>query len=94
MFLPKILLKVTLLPVILILLILKVVVKIGMEISSVLLGSLILFVTGCLIYTIMKQNWNQMIILILTDAALMAITIGTGIIEGLINNAIALIFDY
>ena len=51
--------KTALLPVMLILLVLKVIVKIGLEISSVILGILILFVAGCIIYTIMKQVWLQ-----------------------------------
>ena len=88
MFILRILLKVALLPVVLILLLLKVVVKVGMQISSVVLGGLILFVAGCLIYTITKQAWSQTFLLVLIEAAVMGITIGTGIIESLIDAAL------
>ena len=63
----RILLKVALLPVVLILLLLKVIVKVGMQISSVVLGGLILFVAGCLIYTITKQAWSQTFLLVLIE---------------------------
>jgi len=84
----RILLKVALLPVVLILLLLKVIVKVGMQISSVVLGGLILFVAGCLIYTITRQAWSQTFLLVLIEAAVMGITIGTGIIESLVGAAL------
>lgn len=84
----RILLKVALLPVVLILLLLKVIVKVGMQISSVVLVGLILFVAGCLIYTITRQAWSQTFLLVLIEAAVMGITIGTGIIESLVDAAL------
>ena len=65
MFILRILLKAALLPVVLILLIVKVIVKVGMHLSSIVLGGLILFVAGCLIYTITKQAWSQTFLLAL-----------------------------
>ena len=88
MFILRILLKAALLPVVLILLIVKVIVKVGMQISSVVLGGLILFVAGCLIYTITRQAWSQTFLLVLIEAAVMGITIGTGIIESLVDAAL------
>ena len=88
MFILKILLKTALLPVILLLLIVKVIVKIGMQISSVILGGMILFVAGCIIYTITKQAWSQMFLLVLIEAGIMVITIGTDIIESLVDAAL------
>ena len=84
----RILLKTALLPIIVLLLIVKVIVKIGMHISSIILGGLILFVAGCIIYTIMKQTWSQTFLLVLIEAGIMAITIGTGIIESLVDAAL------
>ena len=84
----RILLKVALLPVVLILLLLKVIVKVGMQILSVVLGGLILFVAGCLICTITRQAWSQTFLLVLIEAAVMGITIGTGIIESLVDAAL------
>ena len=88
MFILRILLKTALLPVVLILLLLKVIVKVGMQILSVVLGGLILFVAGCLIYTITRQAWSQTFLLVLIEAAVMGITIGTGIIESLVDAAL------
>lgn len=88
MFILRIILKTALLPVVLILLIVKVIVKVGMHLSSIVLGGLILFVAGCLIYTITKQAWSQTFLLVLIEAAVMGITIGTGIIESLVDAAL------
>ena len=68
----------------LILLVLKVIV-IGVEISSVILGILILFIAGCIIYTIMEQVWLQTFLLVLIEAGIMGVVIATGVIEGLID---------
>ena len=88
MFILRILLKAALLPVVLILLIVKVIVKVGMHLSSIVLGGLILFVAGCLIYTITKQAWSQNFLLALIEAGIMGITIGTAVIESLIDAAL------
>ena len=88
MFILRILLKAALLPVVLILLLVKVIVKVGMQISSIILGGLILFVAGCLIYTITKQAWSQTFLLVLIEAGIMGITVGTAIIESLIDAAL------
>ena len=88
MFILRILLKTALLPVVLILLFVKVIVKVGMQLSSIILGGLILFVAGCLIYTITKQAWSQTFLLALIEAGIMGITIGTAVIESLINAAL------
>lgn len=88
MFILRILLKTALLPVVLILLFVKVIVKVGMQLSSIILGGLILFVAGCLIYTITKQAWSQTFLLALIEAGIMSITIGTAVIESLIDAAL------
>ena len=88
MFILRILLKTALLPVVLILLIVKVIVKVGMHLSSIVLGGLILFVAGCLIYTITKQAWSQTFLLALIEAGIMGITIGIAVIESLIDAAL------
>ena len=62
--------------------------KIGMHISSVILEGVTLFVAGCIIYTITKQTWSHTFLLVLTEARIMAVTIGTGIIESLIDAAL------
>ncbi len=77
--------KVLLLPVVLILGIIRLLVKIGMEISSFILGALMLIVLGCIIYTIIRHFWDSMTVLIMMEVFLVLITAGTGIIEGVLE---------
>ena len=81
------LLKVLLLPVMLVLFVLRVLVKIGIELSSIIVGGLILIVFGCIIYSIIQQMWPSMWILIAMEAALVMICFGAGLIEGLLEIA-------
>ena len=87
MFLLKLLLKVLLLPVMLVLFVLRVLVKIGIALSSIIVGGLILIVFGCIIYSIIQQMWPSMWILIAMEAALVMICFGAGLIEGLLEIA-------
>ena len=84
----RILLKIALSPVILILLILKVIVKIGIGISSIVLGGMILFTIGCIIYTIVHQTWSQTFVLFLVEGGVIVVTIATGLIESLVDAAL------
>ena len=59
MFLLKLLMKVLLLPVMLVLFVLRVLVKIGIELSSIVIGGLMLIVFGCIIYAIVQQMWSS-----------------------------------
>lgn len=43
---------------------------------------------GCLIYTITKQAWSQTFLLVLIEAGIMGITVGTAVIESLIDAAL------
>ena len=61
--------------------ILRLLVKIGMEVSSFILGALMLIVFGCIIFTIVQHTWNSMAILIVMEVFLVLITAGTGVIE-------------
>ena len=56
--------------------------------SSVFLGALMLFAVGCIIYTITNQAWRQTFLLFLIEGILVAVTIGTGIIESLMDAAL------
>lgn len=87
MFLLKFLMKVLLLPVMLVLFVLRVLVKVGIELSSIIVGGLILIVFGCIIYAIIQQMWPSMWILIAMEAALVMICFGAGLIEGLLEIA-------
>ena len=79
--------KILLLPVVLLLGILRLLVKIGMEVSSFILGALMLIVFGCIIFTIVQHTWNSMWILIVMEVFLVLITAGTGVIQGVIDIA-------
>ncbi len=81
MFLLKLLMKVLLLPVMLILFVLRVLVKIGIELSSIVIGGLMLIVFGYIIYAIVQQMWPSMWILIAMEAVLIMVTAGAGILD-------------
>ena len=87
MFLLKFLMKVLLLPVMLVLSVLRVLVKIGIELSSIVLGGLMLIVFGCIIYAIVQQMWSSAFILIAMEACIIMVTFGAGLLEGLLQIA-------
>ena len=87
MFLLKLLMKALLLPVMLLLFVLRVLVKIGIELSSIIVGGLILIVFGCIIYAIVQQMWPSMWILIAMEVLLIMATAGAGILDLLLEEA-------
>lgn len=87
MFLLKLMAKILLLPVILIIGVLRLLVHIGINLSSVVLGGLMLIVFGCIVFTIIQHTWNSMAILIVMEVFLVLITAGAGVIEGLLEMA-------
>ena len=87
MFLLKLIAKILLLPVILILGILRLLVHIGINLSSIVLGGLMLIVFGCIVFTIIQHTWNSMAILIAMEVFLVLITAGAGLIEGVLEMA-------
>ena len=87
MFLLKLLMKVLLLPIMLVLFVLRVLVKIGIELSSIFVGGLILIVFGCIIYAIVQRMWPSMWILIAMEAVLIIVTAGAGMLDVLLEEA-------
>ena len=87
MFLLKLIAKILLLPVILVLGLLRLLVHIGINLSSIVLGGLMLIVFGCIIFTIVQHTWSSMAILIVMEVFLVLITAGTGVIEGVLQMA-------
>ena len=87
MFLLKLIAKILLLPVILILGILRLLVHVGINLSSIILGGLMLIVFGCIVFTIIQHTWNSMAILIAMEVFLVLITASAGVIEGLLEMA-------
>lgn len=87
MFLLKLLMKVLLLPVMLVLFVLRVPVKIGIELSSIVIGGLMLIVLGCIIYAIVQQMWPSVWILVAMEGVLIMVTAGAGILDALLEEA-------
>ena len=87
MFLLKLLMKVLLLPIMLVLFVLRVLVKIGIELSSIVIGGLMLIVFGCIIYAIVQQMWSSAFIMIAMEACIIMVTFGAGLLEGLLQMA-------
>ena len=87
MFLLKLIAKILLLPVILILGLLRLLVHIGINLSSIVLGGLMLIVFGCIVFTIIQHTWNSMALLIALEVFLVMITASAGLIEGLLEMA-------
>ena len=87
MFMVKLIGKILLLPVILVYGMLKLLVKIGMELSSFVLGALMLIVFGCIVFTVIRHSWSSTLILVMIEAVLILITAGTGVIEEVISMA-------
>ena len=86
--------KMLLLPIVLLLGILRLLVRIGMEVSSIILGALMLIVFGCIIFTIVQHTWSSMAILIVMEVFLVLITAGTGVIEGVLQMASESLGDF
>lgn len=87
MFLLKLLMKVLLLPILLVLFVLRVLVKIGIELSSIIIGGLMLIVFGCIIYAIVQQMWPSVWILVAMEGVLIMVTAGAGILDVLLEEA-------
>ena len=87
MFLLKLFMKVILLPIMLVLFVLRVLVKIGIELSSIIIGGLILIIFGCIIYAIVQQMWPSMWILITMEATLILVTAGASVLDVILEEA-------
>ena len=87
MFLLKLLKKILLLPIVLVLFVLRELVKIGIELSSIVIGGLMLIVFGCIIYAIIQQMWSSAFILIAMEACIIMATFGAGLLEGFLQIA-------
>lgn len=73
--------KLFVLPLILICTTVALLVKLAANLSCYVLGPLMLFLLGCGIYTITKQQWSQTILLALMEVACVAVLFGAVLIE-------------
>lgn len=78
--------KVILLPVILILQIANIIANLALNIGSYLMGPLMLFVFGCLVYSVIRQMWNHTFLLTLIEIGCALIFFGAGAVIILIED--------
>ena len=87
MILIRLLMKVLLLPIMLVLFLLRIFVKIGIELSSIVLGGMMLIVFGCIINAVIRQMWPSAGILIVMEACLVMICAAAGVLEFFLEEA-------
>ena len=85
MFVLKLAIKLLLLPVLLLLGVIKLLVKISLKLSSIVLGAAILLVFGGILLLIVQQAWSQLIPLLLIEAGLMLLTFATGVVQAILD---------
>ena len=83
----RLFMKVLLLPILLVLFLLRIFVKIGIELSSIVLGGMILIVFGCIINAVIRQMWQSAGILIVMEACLVMICVAAGVLEFFLEEA-------
>ena len=88
MFVLRLLLKVLSLPVILILSAVRGIMKLGVKLSSFVLGLVILLIFGGIIYTIVQRAWNPMWILLAAETGIIVIAFFAGVIDYHLESAI------
>ena len=81
MVLLRLLMKALLLPILLVLFVLRILVKIGIELYSIVLGGMMLIVFGCIINAIIRHMWPSAGILIVMEACLVMICAAFGVLE-------------
>ena len=94
MFVGKILAKTILLPLLLLVFLVRILYKIGLELSSVLAGGMILLVFGFLIRALIQQTWEQALLLFLTEGVLVLLTAGAGLLDSLLDIAMDSLGDF
>ncbi len=81
MMLIKIILKILAVPVMILCKLIRFLIDMAAKVSCLVLGPITFFVLGCAIYTIVKHNWNQTIILTLIEATCFAALFGAGVVS-------------
>jgi len=83
----KLILKALALPVILILKIFSAVVNLLVKLSAYILGPLMLFITACAVYSLVKTNWTNVAILAVMDAVIFAAVFAAGWVTCIADDA-------
>ena len=87
MILLRLLMKVLLLPIMLVLFVLRMLVKIGIELSPIVLGCMMLIVFGCIINAIIRKMWPSAGILMVMEACLVMICTAAGVLVFFLEEA-------
>ena len=87
MILIRLFMKVLLLPIMLVLFLLRVFVKIGIELSSIVIGGMMLIVFGCIIKAVIRQMWPSAGVLIVMEVCLVMICAAAGVLEFFLEEA-------
>mgnify|MGYP006988894276 CR=1 FL=1 len=66
---------------------LRLLVKVGINLSSIILGGFMLIVFGCIIYAVVQQMWPSVFILISMEAILVLITACAGAVDFFLQEA-------
>lgn len=82
----KMIKRVILLPVILILQIANIIANLALNIGSYLMGPLMFFVFGCLVYSVIRQMWNHTFLLALIEIGCVLFFFGAGSVLILIED--------
>lgn len=78
----------------LILTIIRVFIDITAKMSSYVSGPLLFFIVGCLIYSLVKQSWNDCILLSIMASAVIAVYYVAGFISAEIDYLASLLMDF
>ena len=78
----------------LILTIIRIFIDITAKMSSYVSGPLLFFIVGCLIYSLVKQSWNDCILLTIMASAVIAVYYVAGFISAEIDYLASLLMDF
>ena len=82
----RILLKIIILPLLMVIAILHVLVNAAVNLSSYVIGPLMLFILGCGVYTAVKHLWSQTFLLALMEAACVLVLFGASFVIVTLEN--------
>ena len=83
----RLILKVLLLPVMLALFLLRVIVNVGIHLSSVFMGLLMLVSLICLVFTACQHQWHQTFVCAMIEVGIFVVLFGAGFVEALLQIA-------
>ena len=82
----KVILRILLVPVILLVAALSIFVKILVHVGAFAVGLFLLFLLGCIIWTLFHQLWSQTGLLLGISACSVGVFFGAGMLESLLEN--------